>query len=222
VKIGDWLLDVGYWRLFSSSFAPPAQGVEVRMKKVLVVDDIKNIRNLLTTCLELEGYQVSTAANGREALEMVQNNLFDLIFLDIKLPELSGTEILRRMRRLNNLTPVIVMTAFGTVKNAVECTRLGAVAYLQKPFTADKVRAILEEIENTLENNLAQLRQLLDRAAALMGEAQSEEAYRLLKTALSIDPNCGETYTLLAKILSKLGKEKEAQRFRVMAEQFGD
>jgi two-component system OmpR family response regulator len=222
VKIGHGLLDVGYWRRSSSGFAPPAQGVEVKMKKVLVVDDIKNIRNLLTTCLELEGYQVATAANGREALEMVQNNLYDLIFLDIKLPELSGTEILRRMRRLNILTPVIVMTAFGTVKNAVECTRLGAVAYLQKPFTADKVRVTLEEIGIFLENNMIKLRQLLDQAAALLEEAQPEEAYRLLKTALSIEPSCGETYALLAQVLVKLGKEKEAQRFRVIAEQFGN
>jgi two-component system OmpR family response regulator len=192
------------------------------MKRVLVVDDTKNIRNLLTTCLELEGYRVATAANGREALEAVQNKLFDLIFLDIKLPELSGTEILRQMRQLNILTPVIVMTAFGTVKNAVECTRLGAVAYLQKPFTADKVRTVLDEIGDCLETSPGELRSLLNRAGFLLRDEQPEEAYRHLKMALSIEPNCGETYALLAKVLLKLGKEKEAQRFQVMAEQFGD
>jgi two-component system OmpR family response regulator len=192
------------------------------MKKVLVVDDTKNIRNLLTTCLELEGYRVLTAANGREALELVQNELFDLIFLDIKLPDLSGTEILRQMRKLNLLAPVIVMTAFGTVKNAVECTRLGAVAYLQKPFTADKVRTVLGEFENPTANNMVRLRPLLDRADTLLREAQPEEAYCLLKTALAIDPNCGEIYAMLTKVFLKLGKDKEAHRFQVMAEQFLD
>jgi two-component system OmpR family response regulator len=191
------------------------------MKEVLVVDDIKNIRNLLTTCLELEGYHVSTAPNGREALQAVQNNWFDLIFLDIKLPEISGTEVLRQIRKLNILTPVIIMTAFGTVKNAVECTRLGAVAYLQKPFTAEKVRTVLGEITNSYIN-AAGLRPLLERAGVLLRETQPEEAYRLLKMALSIDPNCGEIYVLLAEALLKLGKEKEAQRFQVLADQFRD
>jgi two-component system OmpR family response regulator len=191
------------------------------MKEVLVVDDTKNIRNLLSTCLELEGYHVSSATDGREALEAVHHKLFDLIFLDIKLPEISGTEILRQIRQLNILTPVIIMTAFGTVKNAVECTRLGAVAYLQKPFTADKVRAVLNEIGHP-PNNTPGLKTLLERAAILVREEQPKEAYRLLKLALSIDPNCGETYALLAKVFVKLGKTKEAQRFQVMAQQFRD
>jgi two-component system OmpR family response regulator len=191
------------------------------MKAVLVVDDTKNIRNLLTTCLELEGYHVATAVDGREALQVVQNHRFDLIFLDVKMPEISGTEVLRQIRQLNILTPVIVMTAFGTVKNAVECTRLGAVAYLQKPFTAEKVRAVLGEITHSADNP-AGLRSLLERAGVLLEAAQPDEAYHLLKTALSIDPNCGEVYELLAKVLLKQGKEKEAQRFQVMAQQFRD
>lgn len=92
------------------------------MKKVLVVDDAKNIRMLLTKCLELEGYQVKTATNGKDALVLFSSERFDLAFLDIKLPELSGTEVLRRIRAQGNDTPVIVITAYPTVKNAVECT----------------------------------------------------------------------------------------------------
>src|SRR4051794_15765703 len=99
------------------------------MKKILVVDDTKNIRTLLTTCLEVEGYQVLTAIDGRQALEMIRQDSYDLIFLDIKLPEFSGTEVLRRIQESKIHTPVIIMTAFGTVKNAVDCTKLGAIAY---------------------------------------------------------------------------------------------
>lgn len=86
------------------------------MKKVLVVDDAKNIRMLLTKCLELEGYQVKTATNGKDALVLFSSERFDLAFLDIKLPELSGTEVLRRIRAQGNDTPVIVITAYPTVK----------------------------------------------------------------------------------------------------------
>lgn len=110
------------------------------MKKVLVVDDAKNIRMLLTKCLELEGYQVKTATNGKDALALFSSERFDLAFLDIKLPELSGTEVLRRIRAQGNDTPVIVITAYPTVKNAVECTKLQSITYLQKPFTADRLR----------------------------------------------------------------------------------
>lgn len=116
------------------------------MKKVLVVDDAKNIRMLLTKCLELEGYQVKTATNGKDALVLFSSERFDLAFLDIKLPELSGTEVLRRIRAQGNDTPVIVITAYPTVKNAVECTKLQSITYLQKPFTADRLRAVLKEV----------------------------------------------------------------------------
>ena len=114
------------------------------MKKVLVVDDTKNIRMILTKCLELEGYEVMTASDGKQALEMFKSYTFDLAFLDIKLPEIRGTEVLKRIREQGITTPVIIITAYATVKNAVDCTNLGAVAYVQKPFSADKIRTILK------------------------------------------------------------------------------
>ena len=104
-----------------------------RLKRVLVVDDTKNIRLLLTKCLELEGYEVETASNGQEGYEKICGGAYNLVFLDIKLPELSGTEVLRRIRAQGIPTPVIIITAYPTVKNAVECTQLGSIAYLQKP-----------------------------------------------------------------------------------------
>ena len=105
------------------------------MKKVLIVDDTKNIRMLLSKCLELEGFEVDTAADGLEAVRMLSKNDYDLAFLDIKLPEISGTEVLKRIRGIGVDVPVIIITAYATVKNAVDCTKLGSVAYLQKPFT---------------------------------------------------------------------------------------
>ncbi len=115
------------------------------MKKVLVVDDTKNIRILLSKCLQMENYEVKTANDGHEAVEMFSAESFDLAFLDIKMPYFSGTEVLKKIRDMGIMTPVIIITAYATVKNAVECTQMGAVAYLQKPFSAEKVRNVLAE-----------------------------------------------------------------------------
>lgn len=189
------------------------------MKKALVVDDTKSIRLLLTTCLETMGYEVSSAINGEEALKLFQNNDYDIAFIDIKMPEISGTEVLRRIRSLGNQVPVVIMTAFGTVKNAVECTKLNAVAYLQKPFTADKVRAVLSEINNPTDND-AEIESCLNKSKEYLDLGRINEAYSLLKNALSINPNCGECYELIGKIYEIQGNLIEAKRFHNIANLF--
>jgi two-component system, OmpR family, response regulator len=190
------------------------------MKKVLIVDDTKNIRNLLTTCLEIEGHQVVSAVNGGQALNLLKTEVFDLVFLDIKLPEISGTEVLRRIRESGDSVPVIIMTAFATVKNAVECTKLGAVAYLQKPFTAEKVRQVLQENAERLEKETGIDRLGLETIKQLIKDGQLSEAHRRLKHVLSIDPTCGEIYLLLARVYEEQKNPEEAGRFRRIAEQF--
>lgn len=183
------------------------------MKKVLVIDDTKNIRLLLTTCLELEGYLVTTANDGKKAYELLEAEVFDLIFLDIKLPELSGTEVLRKTREAGIETPVIIMTAFATVKNAVECTKLGAVAYLQKPFTAEKVRNILTEVESQISPNQKSIDSYLRSSWELINANKLTEAFELLKKALSANPEHGEIYDLMAKIYESQGNIINATKF---------
>jgi len=187
------------------------------MKKVLIVDDTKNIRVLLTACLELEGYEVISAKNGEEALDFFTKEFFDLAFLDIKMPEFSGTEVLRRIRSKGINTPVVIMTAFGTVKNAVDCTRLGAVAYLQKPFTADKVRNLLAELKNDASSDI---NINIDTAKKLIGELKLNEALNILKNTLSLDINRAETYSLIAKVYELMGEQKESERFYNISKQF--
>ncbi|WP_308780202.1 response regulator [uncultured Clostridium sp.] len=126
------------------------------MKRVLVIDDTKNIRNLLSTCLEIRGYNVITADNGVEALRIIKNKdvKINLIFLDIRMPGISGTELLKNIKEERENCPVIIMTAFATVKNAIECTKLGALVYLQKPFSTDRINSVLAEIEEKMEENI--------------------------------------------------------------------
>jgi two-component system, OmpR family, response regulator len=191
------------------------------VKKALIVDDTKSIRLLLTTCLETMNYEVLSAANGEEALKLFQSNNFDIALMDIKMPEISGTEVLRRIRSLGIQVPVIIMTAFGTVKNAVECTKLGAVAYLQKPFTADKIRTVLNQIENlsTYDNETDKH---LSTSKEYLELGRTNEAYYLLKKVLSINPSCGECYKLIGKVHELEGRLDEAKRFYNIASQFDE
>jgi two-component system OmpR family response regulator len=168
-----------------------------------------------------------TATDGQEALEMIHKEKYDLIFLDIKLPEVSGTEVLRKIREGKIQTPVVIMTAFGTVRNAVECTRLGAVAYLQKPFTAEKVRHTLAEIADLCEQ--AQLSNgpngyhlLLNDAKKLIAAEKYEEAFEKLKQALAVDPGQGAIYHLIGQIYEARANSKEANRYYKIADQFRD
>ena len=149
------------------------------MKKALVVDDTKNIRTLLTTCLEINDYEVTTAKSGHEAIELLNTEKFDLVFLDIKMPEISGTSVLKKMREIGIDIPVIIMTAYATVKNAIECTKLGAVAYLQKPFTAEKVKSVLDEIFS-IDDSIGALKDSLKHSRELIKEGKNEEAYEIL------------------------------------------
>ncbi|MBE6068523.1 MAG: response regulator [Clostridium lundense] len=190
------------------------------MKKVIVIDDTKNIRNLLTTCLQINGYKVSTASSGEEALNLFLKEHFDLAFLDIKMPEISGTEVLRRIRLMGLDIPVVIMTAFATVKNAVECTKLGAVAYLQKPFTADKVKTVLEEINQYTVCEKSNVESKLIISKELLQNGKIDEAFNCLKSILSMDPSCSECYDLIGRVHELKGDVEEAQKFYTAAKQF--
>lgn len=188
-------------------------------KKILVVDDTKNIRTLLTTCLQISGYEVSAVENGQKALALLDTESFDLVFLDIRMAEMSGTEVLRRMRNAQIHIPVIIMTAYATIKNAVECTKLGAVYYLQKPFSAERVISILEEIWEE-QFNIHTLQGYIEKSKELINLSKTQEAYQLLKKALSINPSSKEAYLTIAQMYEKESNYVEAKRFRAIANQF--
>lgn len=179
------------------------------MKRVLVADDTKSIRSLVARCLAIEGYEAVEAVDGREALELLLSQLFDLAFLDIKMPGMSGTEVLKSIRAAGNNTPVIIITAYATVKNAVECTLLGAVAYLHKPFTADKLRSVLAELRPI---------DIPAEAERLIASGQPQEAMHQLKKALADNPLDARIYRLLAHAAERLGKAEEAVKYRALYE----
>lgn len=184
------------------------------MKKILVVDDTKNIRLLLSKSLTLEGYEVETAADGRQALDMFNANRYDLAFLDIKLPEVRGTEVLRRIREMGIMTPVVIITAYATVKNAVDCTKMGAVAYLQKPFTGDKIKAVMEELGAFASGSrCGEVKNGIDAAEALIAQGKFTPALEILKAELSKDMENPRLYLLISKAYEGDGQSAKAEKF---------
>src|SRR5215475_492772 len=108
---------------------------------VLIVDDEAEIRESLETLLQLEGYETETAASGEEGLAKLGDRSFDLVLLDLALPGRSGIEILPEIRALDPQISVIMITAYGTVENAVRAMQSGAANFLQKPWDNEKLLA---------------------------------------------------------------------------------
>lgn len=102
--------------------------------RILVVDDEIDLDRMLQLHLEAEGYQVVTAASGSEALTALSEDHFDLVIVDIKIPDVSGLDLVRAARQNDRNTAIIVMTAYASVETVVEALRLGADDFLIKPF----------------------------------------------------------------------------------------
>src|SRR6188768_1485587 len=103
--------------------------------RVLVVDDERNIRATLAVCLEGDGCEVTQASSGAEALAAAARTAFDIAFLDLRLAEENGLDVLPKLAAANPGASIVVVTAYATVDTAVEAMRRGAWDYLAKPFT---------------------------------------------------------------------------------------
>ncbi len=113
--------------------------------KILAVDDVDNIRNLIRNEFSLEGFDVTTASSGEEALKLIDRFDFDVVLLDIKLPKMNGIETLERMKQKSPATEVIMITGYGDIRSAVESIKLGARDYVTKPFKLDVLIAIVRQ-----------------------------------------------------------------------------
>ncbi|MBU8692314.1 response regulator transcription factor [Bacillus altitudinis] len=109
--------------------------------KILVVEDEKKIARVLSLELEYEGYEVTVQDTGMKGLQALEEESFDLVLLDVMLPELSGLEVLRRVRKTNTATPIILITARGSVPDKVSGLDLGANDYITKPFDIEELLA---------------------------------------------------------------------------------
>jgi two-component system, NtrC family, response regulator AlgB len=155
--------------------------------RVLVVDDEKNIRRTFSLALESLDHEVFTAARGHEALEQLKRANFEVAFLDLKLSQESGLDVLEQIVRVSPQTFVVIITAYASIETAVEAMRRGAFDYLPKPCTPEQIRHVLSNVERTrkLERRVADLESRLIASGPEIDLAtESPEMRKALETAL--------------------------------------
>ena len=149
----------------STAAQPAPSPADNRPPRILVVDDERSMRELLAIVLRREGYEVLLAENGRAAIALLEREPVDLLISDIKMPDLSGVDVLRAAKKIDRDILGIMITAFASTDTAVEAMRLGACDYISKPFDVDLLKMkVREKIEN---RQLKQENLLLKRTLGL-------------------------------------------------------
>ncbi|HON44024.1 MAG TPA: response regulator, partial [Planctomycetota bacterium] len=163
------------------------------MAKILIVDDEKAARFGMKKALQKNNYEIEEATNGHEALQTIQNSEIDLVFLDLNMPVMGGMEVLSHLQTQKNAPIVIVVTAYGTEKIAVEAMKRGAYDYLTKPYDVDELRLIaqrsIEKISLTKENQrLQQQIKIQESFGEIIGQSQAiKKIYDLIEKVANTD-----------------------------------
>lgn len=116
--------------------------------KVLVADDEEDVVEVIQDRLEAYGFTVVTAGTGREALRKLSSEKFDGLFLDVKMPEMGGIEVLEAIRRTDRKIPIIIITSSSSRESAIEAIAKGASDYVLKPFEWEELKAKIEKVYN--------------------------------------------------------------------------
>ena len=180
---------------FFCTFVPFFSKKTKKMAKLLIIDDERGIRNTLREILADEGYEVEVAENGKQGLEMAQAKAYDLIFSDIKMPEMDGMEVLKALKNgendengdaaLNGEVPIVMITGHGDVETAVQALKAGAYDFLVKPLDLNR---ILITTKNALESkNLRQETKQLRKKVAAKGATMVGESAAIQRVREIID-----------------------------------
>jgi len=134
--------------MINSLYIEPCRRLTVlqEYKRILVVDDEENARMALSKILTHDGYEVSSAGNGLEALNFLRSNDVELIITDLNMPEMNGLMFLRELKRSYPSSKVIMITAYGEVESYLEAITLGAFEYINKPVKYDDLKKIIDKI----------------------------------------------------------------------------
>jgi len=141
--------------------------------RILIVDDEESIRTSLQRLLEYKGYATGLAEDGLRGLDMLSEDAYDLVFLDIKMPRMDGIEVLQRMRERFEDLPVIMITAHGGSQTAVECMKLGAYDFLEKPWEQERLLAIVRNglLQREQKRQIVELRRTHPARDDMVGES---------------------------------------------------
>ncbi len=160
------------------------------LNRILVADDEESMRWVLSKALKRKGFAVDLAHDGRQALALIQENSYDLAILDIKMPGISGLDLLDRVRELKSDLLVVIMTAEASMKNAVEAMKRGAYDYITKPFDLDVIDAIIEKVERA--------REIAGQVSLLKHELK--DRYQVEKNIIGNSPAMREVYKTIGKV----------------------
>ena len=184
------------------------------MLRVLIVDDEKNIRLSLAAALRDLGVSLTPAETGEEALHLIKFQVFDLVFLDLNLPGIGGLDVLRALKRSQPGGQVVIMSGSGTIKNAVQAIKLGAVDFIQKPFGLQEFMATINVLMKKVEGDQKlDFEALIEKARHHIGQHELEIAETTLRQAIGNDPSRPESFNLLGAIKEIKGFWIEAQKF---------
>ncbi|MGZ3513909.1 MAG: sigma-54-dependent transcriptional regulator [Thermodesulfobacteriota bacterium] len=178
---------------------------------ILVVDDEFSVRDSLCNWFKIEGYRVDTAGNGMEALKKLQEDVWDIVLVDIKMPGMDGMELQRQIKKIDNTMIVIIITAYATVDTAVEAMKEGAYDYLSKPIDPDKLSILVRNAVNQ-RRLVAENLQLREKVVEL--SLQDEivgESPQVKKILEMIDTVAQTDATVMIRGESGTGKELVAQ-----------
>lgn len=189
------------------------------VQQILVVDDEKNIRETLCQALETLPVEVKAASSGKEALEMLQEESFALILLDLKMPGIDGMEVLRQVRTFQPEIRIIIISAHGTVESAVEVMKLGAVDFIQKPFTPQEIRQLVQRVldrEQIAAETAEDYQTHIELAKRCISDRQFESAHEHVNLAIAEDASKPEAFNLKGALLELEGATLEAlKQYRV-------
>ena len=158
--------------------------------RILVADDEESMRWVLSKALKRKGFSVDLAIDGRQALSMIQENSYDLAILDIKMPGITGLDLLDKIRELKKELLVVIMTAEASMKNAVEAMKRGAYDYITKPFDLDVIDAIIEKVSRA--------REVAGQVTMLKQELK--ERYQVEKNIIGNSAVMREVYKTIGKV----------------------
>jgi len=216
------MLLFAYRKLFETmvnfSYRAPARVCKVcgfGMRRVLVVDDEENLRLVLDMFLKKEGYEVETAASGEEALALVDRFGPTFILADVRMPGISGLDLLRELGARQSTATVIMMSAYGSVDLAIEAMKSGAYDYISKPFKQDEVLLALRKAEEreTLRRENRSLKaailqshrfeEMLGKSPAIQSVFRTVEKVAEYKTTVLIEGESGTGKELVARALHR-------------------
>lgn len=176
--------------------------------RILIIDDEADIRESLETLLDLEGYQVEQAQNGAEGLRMLEQSNYDLVLLDLMMPDRSGMDVLREVRERDQDTPICMITAYGSVEVAVNALKAGAQDYFSKPWDNEKLLIEIERLiaRRRLERENTQLKRALKQRYAFPNIIGKSE--RMLKV-LDLVAQVASSRSTTVLITGETGTGKE-------------